>query len=46
VPLTVVAITFPVTAGLGGSGFIACFVAGLVFGGLLGPRVHDVTELV
>ena len=46
VPLTVVAIAYPVTVGLGGSGFIACFVAGLVFGALVGPRVDDVTELV
>jgi sodium/hydrogen antiporter len=46
VPVAVVAITYPVTTGLGGSGFIACFVAGLVFGALVGSRTDDVTELV
>jgi sodium/hydrogen antiporter len=46
VPLSVVAIAYPVTAGLHGSGFIACFVAGLVFGGVIGPRVDEATELV
>jgi sodium/hydrogen antiporter len=46
VPVAVVAIAYPVTTGLGGSGFIACFVAGLVFGALVGTRTDDVTELV
>lgn len=45
-PVTVVAIAYPATVGLGGSGFIACFVAGLVFGALIGPRVDEVIELV
>jgi sodium/hydrogen antiporter len=45
-PVTVVAIAYPVTVGLGGSGFIACFVGGLVFGAMVGPRVDDVIELV
>lgn len=46
VPVAVVTMAYTVAAGLGGSGFISCFVAGLVFGALLGARVEAATELV
>jgi NhaP-type Na+/H+ or K+/H+ antiporter len=46
VPLVVVALAYVFTAELGGSGFIACFVAGLVVGGLLGDATEDAIELV
>jgi sodium/hydrogen antiporter len=46
VPLVVVALAYVCTAELGGSGFIACFVAGLVVGALLGDATEDAIELV
>jgi sodium/hydrogen antiporter len=46
VPLTVVALAYPLTATLGGSGFIACFVAGLVVGALLGDETEETIELI
>lgn len=46
VPLAIVAIAYPLTAAVGGSGFIACFVAGLVVGGLLGSETEETIELV
>ncbi len=45
VPLAAAIIAYTVTDELGGSGFIACFVAGLVFGRLLGPARDTVIEL-
>lgn len=44
-PLCVVAIAYASTAALGGSGFIACFVAGLVVGSLLGDDASEAVEL-
>jgi NhaP-type Na+/H+ or K+/H+ antiporter len=45
VPLVTTALAYVVTVDLGGSGFIASFVAGLVFGRILGPATHPVAEL-
>jgi NhaP-type Na+/H+ or K+/H+ antiporter len=49
IPLAAAGVAYIATDELGGSGFIACFVAGLVFGRLVGPareRVIDLTEEV
>jgi NhaP-type Na+/H+ or K+/H+ antiporter len=45
VPLAATAAAYTVTVGMGGSGFIAAFVAGLIYGGLLGASAHESTEL-
>jgi sodium/hydrogen antiporter len=45
IPLTAAALAYGVAAPLGGSGFIAAFVGGLVFGGLRRGFSADVTEL-
>lgn len=45
VPLAATAAAYTVTTELGGSGFIAAFVAGLVYGRLLGAAAHESTEL-
>jgi NhaP-type Na+/H+ or K+/H+ antiporter len=43
-PLATVVVAYVATDELGGSGFIACFVGGLVFGRLLGPARGQVIE--
>jgi NhaP-type Na+/H+ or K+/H+ antiporter len=46
-PLAAVALAYAATVSLGGSGFIAAFVAGLLYGGLRGPEVaHETTRLL
>jgi NhaP-type Na+/H+ or K+/H+ antiporter len=45
VPLAATAASYSMTVEAGGSGFIAAFVAGLVYGRLLGPSAHASTEL-
>ena len=45
IPLVGTAIAYASTVELGGSGFIAAFVAGIVYGRLLGPNAHQSTEL-
>lgn len=45
VPLAATAATYVVTVQLGGSGFIGSFVAGLVYGRLLGAVGFETTEL-
>lgn len=44
-PLLTAALAYVATAEAGGSGFIACFVGGLVYGGMLGAAAHESTEL-
>lgn len=46
VPPAAAAAAYAATGELGGSGFIACFVAGLVFGRLLGPQARHSTQLM
>lgn len=46
IPVAVVAMAYATAAALGGSGFIACFVAGLVYGIVLRGRVDTSVELV
>jgi NhaP-type Na+/H+ or K+/H+ antiporter len=41
VPLVTTLVAYAITVDLGGSGFIASFVAGLTYGRLIGPDVHD-----
>jgi NhaP-type Na+/H+ or K+/H+ antiporter len=45
VPLAATAAAYTTTVEAGGSGFIAAFVAGLLYGRLLGPSAHESTEL-
>jgi NhaP-type Na+/H+ or K+/H+ antiporter len=45
VPLAATAVAYTATVELGGSGFIAAFVAGLTYGRLLGQPAHQSTEL-
>jgi NhaP-type Na+/H+ or K+/H+ antiporter len=45
VPLAATAAAYAATVELGGSGFIAAFVAGLTYGRLLGAAAHESTEL-
>ncbi|MFM2073422.1 MAG: hypothetical protein RLZZ623_3686 [Actinomycetota bacterium] len=45
VPLAAAMIAYTATDELGGSGFIACFVAGLLFGRLVGPTRDTVIHL-
>lgn len=45
VPLITTVVAYTVTTEAGGSGFIASFVAGLVYGRLLGVAAHRSTEL-
>ncbi len=45
VPLVATAAAYVTTAELGGSGFIGAFVAGLVYGRMLGVTAHQSTEL-
>jgi NhaP-type Na+/H+ or K+/H+ antiporter len=45
VPLAATAAAYTVTVEMGGSGFIAAFVAGLVYGRLLGASAHESTAL-
>jgi sodium/hydrogen antiporter len=45
VPVAGAALAFGVAAGLGGSGFIAAFVAGGIFGGLVGRESHEAGRL-
>jgi NhaP-type Na+/H+ or K+/H+ antiporter len=45
VPLAATAAAYTTTVEAGGSGFIAAFVAGLIYGRLLGPSAHESTEL-
>ncbi len=45
VPLVATAIAYTATVELGGSGFIASFVAGLIYGRMLGSGAHQSTEL-
>jgi NhaP-type Na+/H+ or K+/H+ antiporter len=45
VPLAATAAAYAATVELGGSGFIAAFVAGLIYGRLLGATAHQSTEL-
>lgn len=45
VPLVVTATVYPVAVDLGGSGFIASFVAGLAYGRLVGPDARDDTQV-
>ncbi|MFW2333826.1 cation:proton antiporter [Ilumatobacter sp.] len=44
VPLVAAVIAYVVTVEIGGSGFIAAFVAGIVYGRLLGADAHRTTE--
>lgn len=45
VPVVALAVaTFAAAQGLGGSGFIACFTGGLVFGALMQRRKNDLTQ--
>ena len=46
IPLAAAALSYGIAAPLGGSGFIAAFVAGLVFGVLERPSTGEVTYLV
>ena len=46
VPFAATGAAYAVTAELGGSGFIAAFVAGLTYGRLLGEAAHQSTELI
>ena len=46
IPAAGAALAYGIAAGLGGSGFIAAFVAGAVFGGLLGRDPDAVNRLV
>lgn len=45
VPLVATAAAYATTVELGGSGFIGSFVAGLMYGRLLGATAHESTEL-
>jgi len=45
IPLIATASAYAATVELGGSGFIASFVAGITYGRLLGPAAHRSTEL-
>lgn len=45
IPLVAAGMAYVATAEAGGSGFIATFVAGLVYGRMLGPVAHESTEL-
>jgi sodium/hydrogen antiporter len=45
VPLATVVIAYGVTVEVGGSGFIACFAAGLAFGARVGEASEEVLEL-
>jgi NhaP-type Na+/H+ or K+/H+ antiporter len=45
VPLLATLVAYAITVDLGGSGFIASFVAGVVFGRAVGPDVHHDKEL-
>ena len=45
VPLATAAIAYVAATKLGGSGFIACFVAGLLYGRVLGEEAHATTAL-
>jgi NhaP-type Na+/H+ or K+/H+ antiporter len=45
IPLAATGAAYAVTVELGGSGFIAAFVAGLIYGRLLGATAHHSTEL-
>ena len=45
IPLAAAALSYGIAAPLGGSGFIAAFVGGLVFGGLARPGRKDVTHV-
>ncbi len=45
VPLIAIAAAYVITVDFGGSGFIGAFVAGLLFGRLLGATAHKSTEL-
>jgi NhaP-type Na+/H+ or K+/H+ antiporter len=45
-PLTGALLAFGLAEAIGGSGFIAAFVGGLVFGGLRRTRVGDVSHLI
>lgn len=45
VPLATAIVAFSATAEAGGSGFIASFVAGLVFGRMLGAEGHESAEV-
>jgi NhaP-type Na+/H+ or K+/H+ antiporter len=44
-PPATVGLAYVITVDLGGSGFIAAFVAGLVFGRVLGPTAREMIEL-
>jgi NhaP-type Na+/H+ or K+/H+ antiporter len=46
IPLSAAALSFGIAAPLGGSGFIAAFVAGLVFGVLYRPHRGEITYIV
>jgi NhaP-type Na+/H+ or K+/H+ antiporter len=46
VPPAAAAAAYAATSELGGSGFIACFVAGLLYGRLLGPPARHSTQLL
>jgi NhaP-type Na+/H+ or K+/H+ antiporter len=46
IPLAAAALSYGIASALGGSGFIAAFVAGLVFGALLRPQSGEVTYLL
>ena len=45
-PLAGAALAYGIAAPLGGSGFIAAFAGGMVFGGLLRGRAHEVVHLL
>ncbi len=45
VPVLTAIVAYVVTVDLGGSGFIAAFVAGLVYGRVVGPSAHEDNEL-
>ena len=45
IPLAAAALSYGIAAPLGGSGFIAAFVGGLVFGGLVRRRDNDVAHV-
>lgn len=45
VPLVATAAAYGITVEFGGSGFIGSFVAGLMYGRLLGAKAHESTEL-